>query len=93
MPHIPSRAELQAALNDTNPANPLAVAIADALTNYQTMLNEQATRAGAWPNPFNVPMPRTVVDAFALELFTTMLADVGVRVAITVSTKITTKKN
>jgi hypothetical protein len=85
MTAVPTRAEMLAALADPNQANPLAARIGAAITGYGDLLNEQARRAGAVPNPFVVVMPRTAVDVFALEAFTRELAASGIQVSITVA--------
>jgi hypothetical protein len=85
MTAVPTRADMLAALADPDGSNPLAARIAAAITGYGDMLNEQARRAGAVPNPFVVAMPRTAVDVFALEAFTRELAASGIKVSITVA--------
>lgn len=82
MKRIPTRVEMLAALDDPNPANPLAVAIADCIASYGAQLNEQARRAGEWPNPLKLQSPRTELESFALELFTAELAKSGIRVIV-----------
>jgi len=80
MHHVPTRAELLAALDDPNPDNPLAVAIGNVLASYAIELNQQADRAGASPNPLVLPTPQTEIEAFALELFTEEMRGAGIRV-------------
>jgi hypothetical protein len=81
MHHVPTRAELLAALDDPNPGNPLAVAIAETLAGYAKQLADQAKRAGAWPNPVVLPAPATELEVFALELFTEEIRGAGIRIA------------
>lgn len=82
MPAQPTRAELLAALNDPDPANPLAVAIAQTLERYTQQLAKQAGRKGAWHNPLVVPAPATEIEAFALELFMKEMDASGIRVRL-----------
>ena len=81
MHHIPTRAELLAALDDPNPGNQLAVAISETLAGYAKQLADQADRAGAWPNPVVLSAPATELEAFALELFTEEIRGAGIRIA------------
>lgn len=78
----PTRAELLAALEDHNVDNPLAVAIAAIIASYANELNQQASRAGAIPNPVILPMPQTELEAFALELFTEEIRSVGIQIIL-----------
>ena len=85
MTAVPTRADMLSALADPDETNPLAAQIASAIVGYGDQLSEQAHRAGAVPNPFVVAMPRSAVDAFALEEFTKELSALGIRVSITVA--------
>lgn len=78
----PSRAELIAALDDPNPDNPLATAIAAVIASYANELNQQASRAGVMPNLVILPMPQTELEAFALELFTEEIRSLGIRIKL-----------
>jgi hypothetical protein len=80
MHHVPTRAELLAALDDPNSGNPLATAIAAVITSYGNALADQANRAGAFPNPLVLPTPQTELEAFALELFTEEIRGAGIRI-------------
>ncbi len=82
MTAIPSRNDLIAAINDPDPANPLARQIEAAFTEFGEALNEQARRAHAVPTTLVLSVPRTEVEAFALELFTREIARMGVRVQV-----------
>ena len=78
----PTRAELIAALDDPDPANPLAQAVAACVSAYADELNNQASCRGAWPNPLVLPAPATEVEAFALELFMQQMIASNIRVRI-----------
>lgn len=78
----PSRAELIAALDDPNPDNPLATAIAAVIASYANELNQQASRAGAIPKPVILPMPQTEIEAFALELFSEEIRGMGIHITL-----------
>lgn len=78
----PTRAELLAALEDHNVDNPLAVAISAVIASYANELNQQASRAGAIPNPVILPMPQTELEAFALELFSEEIRSVGIQISL-----------
>jgi hypothetical protein len=78
----PTPAELIAALNDPDPDNPLAAAIAETLARYTDHLSKQVLQDKAWPDLLLLPAPATEIEAFALELFTRDIAAVGVRVRI-----------
>ena len=80
MHHVPTRAELLAALDDPNADNPLAAAIAAAITSYGNALAGQVTRAGAFHNPLVLPMPQSELEAFALELFAEEIRGAGIRI-------------
>ncbi len=82
MPAQPTRAQLLAALNDPDPANPLAIAVSQTLECYTRQLAEQADRKGAWPNPLVIPAPATEIEAFALELFMKEMAASGITVRL-----------
>mgnify|MGYP001205392380 CR=1 FL=1 len=82
MTAIPSRQDLLAALDDPDPVNPLALQIAAALDSYGAALNEQARRAGAVPETLVLATPTTEIEAFAFELFTSQITNLGVRVRI-----------
>jgi hypothetical protein len=82
MPTQPTRAELLAALSAPDPANPLAVAVSQALERYTKQLSKQASRKGGWPNPLVLPAPATEIEAFALELFMKEMAASGITVRI-----------
>jgi hypothetical protein len=82
MSAIPTRAEMFAAIRDANTDNPLAAAIAAAISAYGDALNEQAHRAGAIPDPIVLPKPTTEIEAFALELFVNELSMSGARVVV-----------
>ena len=82
MPAQPTRAQLLAALNDPDPANPLAVAVSETLERYTKQLAEQASRNGAWPNPLMLPAPATEIEAFALELFMKEMTASGITVRL-----------
>ncbi len=82
MPHVPTRAELLAALDDPNPENPITTAIAAVITSYGNALAEQVSRAGGWPNPLVLPTPQTEIEAFALELFTEEIRSNGIRITL-----------
>jgi hypothetical protein len=79
---IPTRAEILAAMNDPDPANPLAAAIGAAIMAFGDALNAQVERAGAIPDPVVLPAPTTEIEAFALELFVQELSGTGIRVKI-----------
>jgi hypothetical protein len=51
MHDVPTRAEMLAAHDDSNPGNPLAIAIAAAMAAYGDVLADQSNRAGTFPNP------------------------------------------
>ena len=82
MHHVPTRAELLAALDDPSSGNPLTTAIAAVITFYQNALADQAARAGAFPNPLVLPVPQTELEAFALELFTEEMRSSGIRITL-----------
>jgi len=82
MPTQPTRTDLLAALNAPDPANPLAVAVSQALERYTKQLSEQTNRNGAWPTRFMLPAPATEIEAFALELFTKETVASGITVRI-----------
>lgn len=82
MHHVPTRAELLAALDDPDDRNPLAAQIAAVIASYGNALAEQANRAGAVPQPLILPMPTTELEAFALELFTEDIRMMGIRISL-----------
>jgi hypothetical protein len=63
----PSRAEILAALQDTD-YNPLASRVAEAMTAYRLAFQEDARRRGSL-ELIELPAPTDEVEAFALELF------------------------
>lgn len=77
-----SRADMIAALNDPDMANPLAAQIAAAITAYADALNHQAEQQGAMPDPLVLATPRSDVEAFAFELFTREIAATGIRIVV-----------
>ena len=83
MPTAPlTRDELIAALDDPDPANPLARAVADCISAYAAELDIHASRIGAWPDQLVLPAPATEVEAFAFELFMQQMAASNLRVRI-----------
>jgi hypothetical protein len=79
---VPSRQELLAAIDDPDATNPLALNIVALLDGYTAALNAQARRAGAIPETVILAAPNTEIEAFALELFTSHITSMGVRVEI-----------
>lgn len=77
---VPTRAELLAAVDDPDPRNPLAIAIADVIARYADELSLQADLCNGMPNPVVLPVPETEIEAFALELFTADIAALGIRI-------------
>jgi len=84
-PLPPTRQQLIDALEDPDPANPLAIKIAAALDRLSHEFAAQAKSAGAFPKVFSVAMPSDEIQNFALELFTKQIAAEGVQVAIRVA--------
>lgn len=82
MSHTPSRAELLAALEDSDPKNPLARAIADAISDYSTALEKQTSKTGRFSGTIVFRTPATEIEAFALELFTEEIRAAGINVRI-----------
>jgi hypothetical protein len=81
MSQIPTRAELQAAIDDPSDNNPLSDRIAAVVQDYAKALADQAKRAGAVPDPLVLPVPQTELEAFALELFISDIRTMGIRIA------------
>ena len=80
MQAVPTRAELLAAVEDHDPGNPLGVAIAVAVASYANMLGEQAERH-AILHTVMLPMPSNEIEDFAIELFVSELAAMGMHVS------------
>ena len=78
---VPTRAELLAAVEDHDPGNSLGVEIAVAVASYANILGEQA-ECKKVVHTVVLPMPHTETEAFALELFSTELAAMGIHVII-----------
>lgn len=79
---IPTRAELAAALDDPDPANPLARALAAALEAYTAAFETSVSRAGGFKGAIVVPAPKTEVEAFALEILSREFSAVGIRIKL-----------
>lgn len=77
---VPTRAELLAAIDDPDPRNPMAIAIADVVARYADELSLQASLCNGMPNPLVLPAPSTEIEAFALELFAADIAALGIRI-------------
>ena len=68
------RAQIEAALKDPNPDNPVAKAIAVRLDALRAVLEQAVATQGALPTEITVTKPSTVLDEIVLTLFRDMLA-------------------
>jgi hypothetical protein len=82
MNSIPTRSQLEAALQSLDPKDPVAGKLRAALQTYVAELSLQAERAGDRPDLLLLSAPRDEIEAFALELFTQYLAQSGIRISI-----------
>jgi len=80
MKHIPTRDELITAMNDPDATNPLAFEVATALVAITDQFAEQTDQQGQLPAPFIAAMPETEIQAYALELFTSEISRLGVKI-------------
>ncbi len=69
------RDALEAALADTDPANPIAVAIADGIAGFTDRLAEQARRNGKLPTELLLIKPDTIFDEMVIKMTLQVVAD------------------
>jgi len=62
------RVAIQAALEDPDPRNPLAVAIARRIEAFASSMAQQVAAEGKWPKQLQVAEPETVLDEVAIQL-------------------------
>lgn len=77
------QAAIDAALADPNPANPRAIAIAEAIAGFTQRLTEQAQRTAKMPKELLLHKPETAFDETVIRLTLQTLADeTGHRITI-----------
>tara|TARA_B100001123_G_C15178659_1_gene974435 strand:- start:992 stop:1270 length:279 start_codon:yes stop_codon:yes gene_type:complete len=69
------QAAIDAALADTDPANPRAIAIAEAIAGFTGRLTDQAQRTGKMPKELLLHKPATKFDDTVIRLTLQTLAD------------------
>jgi len=69
------RAAIVAALEDTDPNNPIAAAIALKLDALSKLLENACAKTGELPQSIEFTKPDTVLDQIVIDLFTTTLRD------------------
>jgi len=62
------RVAIQAALEDPDPRNPLAVAIARRIEAYASSMAQQVAAEGKWPRKLQLVEPETILEEVALQL-------------------------
>jgi hypothetical protein len=70
------RAAIEAALNDPDPGNPIAVSFAELLTVLGEVFAEQAQKMGGFPSQLRLVKPRTAFDDIVLQTFVREIADI-----------------
>ena len=66
---------IDAALADTDPANPRAIEIAEAIAGFTGRLTDQAQRTGEMPKELLLHKPETAFDETVIRLTLQTLAD------------------
>jgi hypothetical protein len=69
------RAAIEAALQDADPHNPIAVAFAEKLTDLGKRFAKHAEKLGRVPTELLIAKPRTAFDDMALRIFLQEVAD------------------
>ncbi len=69
------RDAIELALQDPNPANPIAVAVADAIEQFAARIAQQADREGRFPKQLMLLKPATVFDEMVIRLTLQTMAD------------------
>ncbi len=69
------RAALDSALADTDPTNPIAVAIADGIAGFTDRLAKQARRNGKLPTELLLIKPETIFDEMVIKMTLQVVAD------------------
>lgn len=64
-----NRAAIDAALQDPDPNNPVARAVATRLTAFAQILAEATEKQGRVPDEITIGKPQTVLDEVAIDLF------------------------
>jgi hypothetical protein len=82
MHQVPSRAAVISAIIQGDQWHPIALGITAALRTFGDQLEAQAYRACGIPDPVVLSVPRTEIEAFALELFLLETAHTGMRITL-----------
>lgn len=69
------KAAIVAALEDTDPDNTIAIAIALKLDTLSRMIKDASAKLGELPQIIEVTKPATVLDQIVIDLFRTTLRD------------------
>lgn len=69
------RIAIEAALQDSNPKNPIAVAVAERIRDFLSNLTEMAERNGHFPTELLLKRPETAFDEIVIRLTLETVAD------------------